>query len=188
MIPTSARHQFDSVLKAEQLLDIPLSFRDSVFFDELPLYSRYEQVDFLKQYGDVDRQLLELSLEYLEKVKSERPAGTKKRLIAVTITRDRPDEYMVPYIFICNADARGRLKGNLHLSPPSEGLGTHVQSLLQKTDHPQDYRVLEDRSTVSGDVRVFVSYSSPPQGLISLDSFTHGRRHSITSQRKIKNK
>jgi len=169
MIPPSARHQFNSVLKAEHLLDIPLSFREDAFFDELPLYSRYEQVDFLKQYGDVDRLLLELSLEYLEKVKSERPAGAKKRLIAVTIIRDGPDEYIVPYIFICNGDARRRLKDNLHLSTPSEGLGIHVQNLLQKTDHPQDYRVLEDRSTVSGDVRVFVSYNSPPQGLLTLD-------------------
>jgi hypothetical protein len=173
MIPASARHQFNSVLKAEQLADFPSSFRDPVFFDEVPLYSRYEQVDFLKQYGEVDRLLLELSLEYLQRVRSEWATNKPKRFIAVTIVRDDVNEYIVPSIFICNSNARKRLK-DLHLSPPSKGLGKHVQILMQNTEHPQDYRVLEDRSTVSDDVRVFISYKAPPQGLINLDAFTNG--------------
>jgi len=170
MISPSAKYSFDSVLRAEGLADIPSSFRDPSFFDEVPLYSRYEQVEFLKQYGEADRLLLELSLEYLQRVKSERTANKAMRFISVTIVRDDVNEYIVPYIFICNSNARMRLK-DLHLSLPSKGLGKHIQSLMQKTDHPQDYRVLEDRSTVSDDVKVFISYKSPPQGLISLDAF-----------------
>ncbi len=181
MIPSSARHQFTSVLKAEQLADIPSSFRDPAFFDEVPLYSRYEQVDFLRQYGEADRLLLELSLEYLQRVKSEWAANNLERFIAVTIVRDEANEYIVPYIFICNSDARRRLK-NLHLTPPSKGLGKHIQSLMQKTDYPQDYLVLEDRSAVSDDVKVFISYKSPPQGLISLDAFRQGPEHPMTER------
>ena len=172
MIPPSARQQFTTVLKAEQLADIPPSFRAPAFFDEVPLYSRYEQIDFLKQYGEMDRLLLELSLEYLHRVKSEWGANKPKRFIAVTIVRDDVGECIVPYIFICNSDARRRLK-DLRLSPPSTVLGKYITSLIQRSDYAQDYCVLEDRSTVSDDVKVFVSYKSPPQGVISLDVFKH---------------
>src|SRR5207244_1894463 len=106
-------------------------------FDEVPLYSRYEQVDFLKQYGEVDQLLLQLSLEYLHRVKSKRVVDEPERFIAVTMVRDGANEYVVPYIFICNSNARRRLK-DLHLVPPSRGLGQYVQGLVQKTDHPQD--------------------------------------------------
>src|ERR1700686_269304 len=124
MTPPPARLQFPSVLKAEQLADIPSSFRDPAFFDEVPLYSRYEQVNFLKQYGEVDRLLLGLSLEYLHRVKSEWGANKSERFIAVTIVRDDVEEYIVPYIFICNSNARAQLK-SIEFSPPSKGLGKH---------------------------------------------------------------
>ena len=173
MTPPSARDRFNSVLKEEHLDEIPSSFREPGFCDEVPLYSRYAQVDFLKQYGEVDRLLLELSLDFLERVKSEWTPGKPKRLIAVTIVRDDVDEHIVPYIFVCNSAPKTRLK-ELHLSPPSKGLGQHIQNLLRKTAHPQDYSVLEDRHTVPGEVRVFVSYKSPPQGVMSIEAFSNG--------------
>ena len=49
------------------------SFADPDFFDEIPLYARYKEVEFLKQYGDVNSLLIELSLEYLERVASDQP-------------------------------------------------------------------------------------------------------------------
>jgi hypothetical protein len=173
MISPPARLQFNSVLKVEHLADIPSRFSDPAFFDEVPLYSRYEQVDFLKQYGEVDQLLLALSLEYLQRAKSDWAPNKARRFIAVTIIRDDVNEPIVPYIFICNSNARRRLK-DLHLSPPSKGLGQHIQSLMRKIDRSQDYRVLEDRSTVPDDVRVFISYKSLPQGWISLGAFTNG--------------
>jgi len=173
LIPPTARDQFASVLKAEQLEDIPPGFRDPTFFDEVPLYSRYEQVDFLKHHGEVDRLLLELSLDYLKRVRSELPATTSKRFLALTIVRDDDNECIVPCIFVCNSNAKRRMK-DLRLSVPSKGLGKHVQSLMRKTEHSQDYSVLEDRSTFPDEVRVFVSYKTPPQGLIGLEAFTNG--------------
>ena len=91
MISPSAKYSFDSVLRAEGLADIPSSFRDPSFFDEVPLYSRYEQVDFLRRYGEVDRLLLELSLEYLQRVKIEGTANKPKRFIADEPVPDNPD-------------------------------------------------------------------------------------------------
>jgi hypothetical protein len=173
MIPPSARQQFASVLKAERLADIPSLFRDPAFFDEVPLYSRYEQVDFLKEYGDVDCLLVALSLEYLQWVKSQGEPSKAKRFIAVTVVRDDVKEYIVPYIFICHSNTKTLLK-DLHLSPISKGLGQYIQSLVQKTEHPQDYCVLEDRSTVPDAVRVFISYESPPPGWIALEAFASG--------------
>jgi hypothetical protein len=169
MIPLSARRQFAAVLKAGRLDGIPSSFRDPAYFDEVPLYSRYAQVDFLKQYGDVDRLLLELSLEYMNRVISERTATQQKRFVAVAIIRDS-DEFIVPHIFICNGNARARLK-DLHLSLPSAGLGKNIESLLRQIDKSRQYGTLEDRTTREDDVRVFVSYKSPPQGMISLEEF-----------------
>ena len=162
MIPASAKHQFASVLKAEQLVEVPSCFRDPTFFDEVPLYSRYEQIDFLREYGEVDRLLLELSLEYLQRVKFAGAIGKSKRFIAIAIVRDDVHEPIVPYIFICNRNATRQLK-NLHLSPPSKGLGKYIKSLMQKTSHPQEYRVLEDRTTVCDEVKVFISYKHPGQ-------------------------
>jgi hypothetical protein len=185
MIPAPARHQFASVLKAEHLADVPASFHDPAFFDEVPLYSRYTQVDFLKAYGEVDQLLLELSFEYLERVRPECAVGKRKRFIAVTIMRDDANEHIVPYIFICNSDADTRLN-DLRLSPPSDGLGKYIQSLAEKTDHPEGYRVLEDRFTVSQDVRVYIGYKSPPEGLIGVDAFTHDRRWPATPRERSK--
>jgi hypothetical protein len=173
MIPATAKQRFAAVLKAELLADIPSSFRDPTFFDEIPLYSRYAQIDFLKEYGEVDQLLLELSLEYLQRVESELAISKSKRFIAVTVFRDDANEYIVPSIFVCNGKARARLK-DLHLLPPSKGLGETIKILMQKIGHPQDYYVLEDRTTVPDDVRVFISYKSPPPGMVSLEAFTNG--------------
>jgi hypothetical protein len=173
MIPATAKQRFAAVLKAELLADIPSSFRDPTFFDEVPLYSRYAQIDFLKEYGEVDRLLLELSLEYLQRAESELATTKSNRFIAVTIFRSDADEYIVPSIFVCNSKAGTRLK-SLHLLPPSKGLGEYIKSLMQKIGRPQDYYVLEDRTTVPDDVRVFISYKSPPLGMVSLEAFTNG--------------
>jgi hypothetical protein len=174
MIPPSAKRRFQSVLRAEQLADIPPSFSDPAFFDEVPLYSRYKQVDYLKDYGDVDQLLLELSLDYLKRLVAEAPATTSRRFLAVTIIRDDDKEYIVPYVFVCNSKVRDRLRG-LHLSRPSSTLGKYVRSLLRQTHHFEDYRVLDDRSTVPGNVRVFIGYKTPPDKLVSLDEYARSK-------------
>jgi hypothetical protein len=114
---------------------------------------------------------LGVSLEYLQRVESAGTTSKSERFLALTIIRDGIDEHIVTYIFICNDDARARLKV-LHLLPPSNGLGEYVERLLQKMEHAQGYRVFEDRCTLSDDVRVFIGRDTPPQGSIGLDAFT----------------
>jgi hypothetical protein len=175
MITPSIQRHFDLVLKAERLAEIPPRFHDPSFFDEVPLYSRYSQVDFLKQHGNVDLLLLELSLHYLQRVASESPRTRSKRLLAVTIIRDDVNESIVPYIFICNNNVKSQLR-SLQLSSPSDGLGKHIQGLMDRLATSADYRVLEDRSTVPGDVRVFISYNSPQNSLMGLEAFMNSAR------------
>jgi len=170
MITPTVKRLFDLVLKRERLAEVPPRFRDPNFFDEVPLYSRYKQVEFLKQHGDVDLLLLELSLGYLQRVSSLSPCTKSKRLLAVTIVRDEVNESIVPYIFICNNSVKSRLR-SLHLARPSDGLGKHIQNLVERIVNRANYRVLEDRSTVPDDVRVFVGYKSPPDGLMGLGAF-----------------
>ncbi|HEX5442914.1 MAG TPA: Imm15 family immunity protein, partial [Pirellulales bacterium] len=76
------------MLQEQQLADVAEIFSDRGFCDEVPLYSRYRQVDFLKQYGDVDLLLMELALDYLERVISETDAGSSDRFAAITVIRD----------------------------------------------------------------------------------------------------
>jgi hypothetical protein len=170
MIASPIKMQFESVLKEQHLADAASMFADPDFFDEVPLYSRYAQVDFLKQYGDVDLLLMELSLDYLNRVTSVVKFGNDTRLTAITVIRDADDQYIVPSVLVCNGQVNTRLK-ELHLSSPSDGLGKSVESLVKRARLQGAFTVFEDRSTVAGDVRVFVGYKSPPEGTASLDAF-----------------
>jgi hypothetical protein len=172
LIPPQARARFEKVLR-KGLLDLDsVGYDNTGFFDEIPLYSRYKHVEFLEQYGDVNLLLLELALDYLEQVRSGVHLSRTRRFLAITITRYE-DDYIVPAIFVCNGEVRNRLKV-LHLTPPSAGLGKDIEKLVRKTKLDALFTVLEDRETVPEEVRVFVSYKSPPPGLVSLETFAAG--------------
>ena len=67
IISLPMQEQFDAVLREQHLADAASSFADPDFFEEVPLYSRYRQVEFLRPYGDVDLLLLKLALDYCNK-------------------------------------------------------------------------------------------------------------------------
>ncbi len=173
MIPSQVKMRFDNVLRKQQLADVVSTFGNPDFFDEVPLFSRYDQVDFLKQYGDVNLLLLELALDYLDRVASEIHIGNANRFVATTVISDDVAECIVPSVFVCNGKIKARLK-DLHLSPPSEGLGKRIEALVRKANLHGVFAVLEDRVTVPDDVRVFIGYNSPPHGLVSLMTFANG--------------
>jgi hypothetical protein len=192
MISFALKTKFDSVLQKGQLANPATSFADPDFFDEVPLYTRYKDIEFLKQYGEVNSLLIELSLNYLERVAAHqprvgrraaapRPTTTDERFVAITVTSDDDEEYIVPSIFVCNRKARTRLK-TLLLSLPSKGLGKHIESLVEQSDvHHATFGVLEDRSTISDDVRVFIGYRSPPEGILDIQAFVNGISKPTTS-------
>lgn len=167
MISSPMRTQFESVLREERLVDDLSTFADPNFFDEAPLYSRYRQVDFLQQYGEPNFLLVELALDYLDRVTSAMPRDRSKRFVAITVISDDGGEHIMPQIFVCNGDVQRRL-ADLKLSMPSSTLGKEVSDLVRRA-RPDDFSVLEDRITVPGDIRVFVGYQSPPDGFVPLE-------------------
>ena len=172
MISSSMKMQFESVLRKQHLSDVAASFSDPDFFDEIPLYSRYKQIEFLKQFGDVNVLLIKLALEYLHRVTSEVHLRTK-RFVAITVISDDDDEYLVPAIFVCNGNVKTRLKA-LHLSSPSEGIGKRIAGYVKNAKLHNEFSVLEDDYTIPDDVRIFVGHKSPPAGLVNLETFANG--------------
>lgn len=170
MISSPLRTRFESVLDEQHLIDDLSKFSSDDYFDEVPLFSRYQQVDFLAQYGDANALIVELSLDYLDRIISATGSERIERFAAITIITDDGGEHLVPHIFICSGDVDRRLPG-LCLSEPADGLGKQVQELVDQIMPDGGFRVLEDRSTVPGDVRVFVARSNPPSGFFALEDF-----------------
>jgi hypothetical protein len=173
MILSPVRAKFDAVLREQHLADDFAAFADPAYFDETALYSRYRQIDFLRQYGDLNLLLIELSLDYLDRVTTAMRADQITRFAAITIISDDGGKHIVPQIFVCNGDVRHRL-ANLSLSGPSSDLGMQVADLVGQA-RPEGFDVFEDRTTVAGDVRVFVGHRFPPQGFAALADFAAAR-------------
>lgn len=170
MIASPLRVEFESVLQEQQLADVAEILSDRDFCDEVPLYSRYRQVDFLKQYGDVDLLLMELALDYLDRVTSETRDASTDRFAAITVIRDDTAGYIVPSLFLCNSDAKGQLR-TLSLSRPSTTLGQRIEDLVKRVRSDRQFIVLEDQMTVPGAPREFISFKLPPAGFVRLRDF-----------------
>jgi hypothetical protein len=179
MIPLEAQQEFELVLRNERLADRS-QFSKQHIFEELPLYSRYDQIRFLSQFGDLDALLLELALNYLKEV-ADNHAPEATWLGAVTIWEDDSEDGdpIVPMIFICNGDVKQRLK-DLDLQPALGKFASFVKAALRSIGKQDQMVVMQDDDTVEGSVRYFISYNVPPQGMMSLSEFhaEHPRRRS----------
>lgn len=171
MIVSPLRLEFDSVLREQQLADVADIVSNLDFCDEVPLYSRYEQINFLKQHGDVDLLLMEFSLDYLNRVTSVTPVTSTARFAAITVISDDAEGCIVPAIFVCNCDARRQLR-NLRLKRPGTALGHRAERLVNQIKPDAGFVVLEDQTTVPGAPREFIALSSPPAGFVSLWDFS----------------
>jgi hypothetical protein len=81
---------------------------------------------------------------------------------------------------VCNRMAKTRLK-KLHLSSPSKGLGKRIEALVKEANCHATFSVLEDRSTVPDDVRVFIGYREPPEGVIGIQALMNSVAKRATS-------
>jgi hypothetical protein len=168
MISSPVKTQFESLLHEQHLIDDLSVFAGPDYFDEVPLFSRYKQIDFLKQYGDEKLLIIELALDYLDHVTSSLPGGRTKRLAAITVISDDGGKHLVPHIFICNGEVERRL-ADLRLTEPTASLGKQVQELVDRARPQGGFRVFADHATVPGDVRVFVAHAAPPEGFVALE-------------------
>jgi hypothetical protein len=162
------RTQFESVLRQQQLADDLSAFSDPSYFEETPLYSRYRQIDFLGHYGgDANALLIELALDFLDRVTAAMPADQATRFAAITVISDDDGRHLVPQLFVCNGDVQQRL-ADVRLRVPSTKFGKKVAELVQQV-RPAAFSVFEDCITVPGDSRVFVGHKSPPAGFVALE-------------------
>lgn len=170
MISSPMKAQFEAVLRVQHLIDDLPIIAAPAYFDEIPLYSRYQQVNLLKQFGSTNLLLVELALEYLERVVAAMQPNRLKRFVAVTIISHDDKTPIIPQIFVCNGDVDQHLSG-LQLTEPSEGLGRQIEELVREARPGGEFSVLEDHSTVSGEARVFIASKSPPHGFVPLERF-----------------
>ncbi|HEY1785562.1 MAG TPA: Imm15 family immunity protein [Pirellulales bacterium] len=170
MVPLEAQQQFESVLRNEQLGDRS-QFSDPHVFEELPLYSRYEQIEFLSRFGDPNTLLLKLALDYLAEI-VDTHVGAAEWLGAVTLWEDdsQDGDPIVPLIFVCNDEARRRLK-DLNLQPATDKFAAFIKATLESAGKHDEMVVMADDNTIDGSVRYFISYKVPPRGMIGLAEF-----------------
>jgi hypothetical protein len=123
--------EFRRRVLAPEGLDDPSKFLAGDFFDEIPLYSRYEQIEpFLRNGGSADAVLMDMALEYLADIRGE--AKTIRGFVAaITIPDDKDCRYIVPNVFVCKGRIRQRLHG-LRLRKPLTAFGKRVARILKQ--------------------------------------------------------
>lgn len=168
MISLGDETRFESILRQERLADRS-QFSAPQLFEELPLYSRFDQIEFLSDMGDVNVLLLELAIKYLKEVVENHPT-TPAWFAAVTVWDHdgEKNDPIVPKILICNGDVQRRL-GDVQLQPAAGKLASLIESTLSASGNSDQMVVMEDDDTVAGSVRYFIGYKTPPKGMVALD-------------------
>ena len=158
MIVTTTFDEFRRRVLAPEGLDDPSMFFEGDFFDEIPLYSRYEQIEPLVCHErSPETVLLEMALEYLAEIRGEAKI-IRGFVAAITISDDKDCRYIVPNVFVCKGRIRQRLNA-LRLRKPLTDFSKRIAGILKRIDPTAALRILEDTLTVPGEVRAFISYS-----------------------------
>lgn len=173
IVTTDQNAEFDKILQAEKLADMA-QFYAPDFCDEVPLYSRYKQLSFLKKMGleEENKVLLAWALSFLDRLLAESDP-TRSFFAALTIWEDDGDdnEPIVPNVFVCN-EPKDLLKG-LKLHEAKGPFSKSIDQLLARisaTAHSK-YQLLEDRETLPDKARVFIGPRRPPYpAFVTLDS------------------
>lgn len=167
----SVRQRLEAVLREEKLDDRSQFFDVPGFFDEIPLYSRYRQISFLKKHGDPSGLLLEFALEYLESVIRARRSPTEC-FAAITAVEHEEAEFLVPRIYICHGRIRSRLR-SLHLARPVSRFAMGLKRSLSTLKSSARYALAQDTISAPGNIRAFVSYrKAPVENVITLGDLT----------------
>ena len=167
-----------SVLTKEHLVDLS-QFHRSGFFDEVPLYSRDTDIDFLAQYP-TDRAnsiLIGFALKFLKSVVSyEQHRG--QYFAAITIWEPAEGDRVVPNLFVWSGPTRS-LQKKLHLERARTSFARKIKQMVVAGQVPRNgFEVFEDATTDPGEVRVFISFSQPPyKSFVPLVKFVNTKAH-----------
>ncbi len=167
-----------NLLEEEKLADLS-QFHQRGFFDEVPLYSRESDIDFLPGGANAASEiLLRFALKFLKSVVAYEEHRTGY-FAAVTIW-GFSDAPLVPNLFVWCGAVR-ELVNKLTLNDVKTPFGKQIKRLVPRLRLSDQFEVLEDTSTNPDAARVFIAPAQPPyQGFMSLGTL---RTLANTSQR-----
>lgn len=159
------------LLAKKRLVDLSQFHKDG-FFDEVPLFSRLSDLEFLPDSprGRADSILLAFALKFLKSVVSyeEHPWPF---FAAITIWDFPGSDRIIPNLFVWSG-AIGALKKKLTLDEVETPFGKAIKKLVRQTHLRGPFDVLEDASEAVPMGRVFISLASLPYpGFVTLDKF-----------------
>ena len=163
----------NKALKRQKLSAVS-QFSKHGFFDEIPLYSRVREVEFLEPLGqeNADLVLIGFGLQYLESIVKKIKAQPFF-FAALTFWDFSEEEYLVPNIFVCNGEVENTLLGKLILRQPQSWLSVRVKKAINKINLKSKYQVMEDADTLRECVRVLVGHRVPAsQSMLTVSNFT----------------
>jgi hypothetical protein len=164
------------LLEEKKLADLS-QFHQRGFFDEVPLYSRASDVDFLPDNeNEANGVLLRFALKYLKSVVAHEPHRTG--YVAAITVWSFSDSPIIPNLFIwCGAPRE--LKKKLALKAVATPFGKRLKKLVPRLIAGDQLEVLEQTSTVPDAIRVFIAPARAPyRGFVTLDRFRRPARAS----------
>jgi hypothetical protein len=156
------------LLEKEQLTDLS-QFHQPGSFDEVPLFSRESDIEFLLKDDAASEILLRFALKFLKAVVAYEQ-HQKGYFAAITVWSLSADP-IVPNLFVWCGDV-GDLKEKLTLDAPTTAFAKQIKKLVSKLHLGEKFDIREDTSTVPDAIRVFIAPErSPYQGVASLATF-----------------
>lgn len=158
------------VLEAEKLTDLSQFHQRG--FDEVPLFSRESEIEFLLKDDAANEILLHFALKFLNAVIAyeQHQSGY---FAAITVW-SRSAQPLVPNLFVWCGDVKS-LKARLALDATTTTFAKQISKLVSKMHLGEKFDVREDTSTGSDATRVFIAPERPPyHGFLPLNKF---RKH-----------
>jgi hypothetical protein len=155
-IPSILKARLDWLAKRHGWDDVA-SFSEPGFVGELPLYSRYQEIEFLEEFGRdfADTIMVTYGLETIDLLVNQ-IAFTKPFLLALTLERTEPTSPIIPKLFVCHRTDCDKLGEHLLLGPPRGPFANRVLDIIGKRE--KSLQVLQDDVTVPSHPRLFVAH------------------------------
>jgi len=158
------------VLTKEHLVDLS-QFHKADFYDEVPLFSRGSEIDFLSGYASdrANTMILGFALKYLKSVVCYEE-HSKPYFAAITAWSSSEDGRIVPNLFVWSGPVRP-LQKKLVLEEVTTSFGKRIQRYVSKKNLANRFEILEDTSSDPDESRIFISFSDPHKNFVPLGKF-----------------
>ena len=166
---------FWQMLEKNRLVDLS-QFHKPDFFEEVPLYSRYADIAFLKDHAadEASALLLRFALKFLRSVISYEEHAAPF-FAAITVADFSPGDPIVPNLFVWSRPL-AELYEKLKLAEATTPFGRKMKRVVSQFDLPDRHEVFEDTTTVPGLAREFVAPSLPPyHGFVPIFMFVEAQ-------------